>query len=136
MRLARFLLAVAALAALGPTACGSPAETELPSALLGIWVTRDRDYADRFLELRSDWVIFGTGGSSISMLPVLDVVAEHGNTGESVYSVGIEEEDGERGTLELRVRGGAHPSLRLGSQSVIWSKRPAAAERGPSEVTS
>lgn len=55
------IAAVAVLAVALLVACLEPASVSLPPEVLGTWVTAEPVYAGRYLELRPDTVIFGTG---------------------------------------------------------------------------
>ena len=53
--------------------CGT---TELPAELYGVWRTDEPRYADRFIELGAQEIVFGTGGQESSRYTITSVDAE------------------------------------------------------------
>ena len=77
---------VAALGALlflaaGLVGCAEPS-TPLPPDVLGRWETAEARYADRFFELQSEIVRFGTGGNASEVYSISHVTAEPHPRGE------------------------------------------------------
>ena len=101
-------------------ACSGQARESLPGDLLHVWRTADPPYADRHFELRSDWIIFGTGRGGFSMQPILGVESEPGPSGSRVYIVRFREEDGANSEMRITYRPGPPPSLLLGKHDEVW----------------
>jgi len=55
----RIVAATALLATLA--GCQAQNENPVPDHLLGVWTTSAPRYADRYIEIRHDMIIFGTG---------------------------------------------------------------------------
>lgn len=80
---------------------GACAEQRVPDALIDVWRTRAPGYEDRFLEVRADSIVFGTGG--------------HGDTSHLLEAVEVEESaDGRvHCLLRYQLHGGGSAALRL-----------------------
>jgi hypothetical protein len=72
------ITAMALLAALA--ACQVRNENPVPDHLLGVWSTSAPRYADRYIEIRNDMIIFGTGGDEFELhaLTHIEEAREHG----------------------------------------------------------
>lgn len=53
--------------------CRAGKSKTVPDELVGVWKTSARQYADRSFELRKDTILFGTGGSGVSVNPIVKV---------------------------------------------------------------
>jgi hypothetical protein len=69
------VVGLVALMALGLAGCAEPSE-ELPPELFGRWTTTEARYADRFFEIQSEIIRFGTGGSGSEIYSISHVAAE------------------------------------------------------------
>lgn len=60
---------IAAATALLVTLAGCQAQKKnpVPDHLLGVWTTSTPRYADRYIEIRNDMIIFGTGGDTFEL---------------------------------------------------------------------
>jgi hypothetical protein len=65
IRTRKIMVAFAVLTALW--GCQSGVNTTVPDNLVGIWETSESRYQDRFMELKKDVVIFGTGDGNQSI---------------------------------------------------------------------
>jgi hypothetical protein len=70
MRVQPFLVGLAVACALA--ACRSR-ETTVPDGLIGVWTTEAPKYQDRFFDLRSDKVLFGTGNGNSDSNPIVAI---------------------------------------------------------------
>ena len=64
----------------------------VPDELVGGWETSAEKYSDRIFELRTDKIIFGTGGDSFALHTVVNVQETHedGNALYTVYYLGTD----------------------------------------------
>ncbi|MGH7424069.1 MAG: hypothetical protein ACREJ1_10410, partial [Candidatus Methylomirabilales bacterium] len=53
--------------------CQAQKESPVPDHLLGVWTTSAPRYADRYIEIRNDMIIFGTGGDAFELHALTDV---------------------------------------------------------------
>jgi hypothetical protein len=53
--------------------CQSGNGKTVPDNLLGVWKTSDPKYADRFIEIKNDLIIFGTGGENSNFHAIVDI---------------------------------------------------------------
>lgn len=93
-----------------------------PSELTGVWRTTEPTYADRFLEIRSVFVVFGTGGNrgELYFFTHVEKVPGEENT---EYILWYEGDDGVEYRVSLIYRPGDPPTLHLkNKQGVIWTK--------------
>jgi hypothetical protein len=58
------------------SACQSKGKAAVPNDLIGVWETRDPDYADRPFEITADEVIFVTGEKSFDTYPITKIGME------------------------------------------------------------
>ncbi len=56
-----------------PAACQFRKSTAVPDDLVGVWTTTDPKYADRFLELTKDRILFGTGEGNVDTHPIVNI---------------------------------------------------------------
>jgi hypothetical protein len=103
---------------------GGPKRTEvgLTSELAGVWRTEDPRYADRFLEIRANEVVFGQGDQGRARHRIAGIYLEQTPEGPPVYVLRYRLDAAEP-TGELRVRVD-HGVLRIASQpNVAWTVR-------------
>ena len=53
--------------------CAPQEPPEVPKELIGVWITDDPRYEDRFLKLEERTIHFGIGGDQASENPIIDV---------------------------------------------------------------
>lgn len=114
------------------TAC-SPPPTEVPTELIGTWVTSDPRFQDRTLVLRTDAIVFGTGPLTTDRHSLVGVEALEPSEGWTPYRFSFRETDAEISTLELAYRVGSTPELRLRNRTEIW--RPEGSIPDPAKET-
>ena len=100
----------------------------LPPELIKVWRTSDPAFRHRHMEIRSDYVIFGTGEYSISMHPIRRVESSKGRGDSVEYLIEYSDIDGEIFHIKLVYTGGDRPELRLANHDEIW--RPEASKSG------
>lgn len=74
--------------------CFFSREVSMPEDLIGVWKTAEKNYSDRYFELRADRVIFSTGGWGVTAHPI-DRMEEYREDGKVYYIIYYPNEDGE-----------------------------------------
>jgi len=118
----RWPYAIALLCALA----GCRAEP-VPAALIHVWRTDAPAYRDRHLEIREDWLVFGTGGYGSELYPVVDVDSEPAEGAARRYTIHYRADDGARLELRVVLTPGKPDSLRIDHTDEIWLADPASA---------
>ena len=100
------------------TACG-PEDTgpmrTVPEALRGVWVTDNRAYADRKMEILDEAVLFYTGGTVYEPYVVRSIEVEEQDDG-TVYN--IEHSGWESGSLMLSLK------FRTADSTIVFTNQP------------
>jgi len=74
MKVKRVLVIIFCLIVLSICQCGR--KTTVPEDLIGVWRTMAPTYADRFFEIKTDEVIFGTGEEKFDTYPITKIKIE------------------------------------------------------------
>ena len=74
MKTERILVTIICLIVL--FACQRGAKTPVPENLLGVWRTAAPTYADRFFEIKTNEIIFGTGEEKFDTYPITKIKIE------------------------------------------------------------
>lgn len=102
-------------------ACAPRGPAEVPEELLGVWITDDPRYEDRFLKLEKRKIHFGMGGNEATEAPIIGL-EELSERGALVYRIKYLSPDGleytqslyyDRSTGELRYKN---------RPSVVWRR--------------
>jgi hypothetical protein len=116
----RIVSAMALLATLA--ACQAQKENSVPDHLLGVWSTSAPRYADRYIEIRNDMIIFGTGGDAFE----LHVLAElnEAREGEAIlYTITHLNHFGQPYTLSFYYEPTSDGIIRFKNQrEIAWTK--------------
>jgi hypothetical protein len=116
----RIVAAMALLATLA--ACQAQKENSVPDHLLGVWSTSAPRYADRYIEIRNDMIIFGTGGDAFE----LHVLAElnEAREGEAIlYTISHLNHFGQPYTLSFYYEPTSDGIIRFKNQrEIAWTK--------------
>ena len=116
----RIVTAMALLAILA--ACQAQKENPVPDHLLGVWTTSAPRYADRYIEIRNDIIIFGTGGETFELHALMDITETR--EGESiVYTITHLNHYGQRYRLAFYYDPSTNGIIRFRNQrEVAWKK--------------
>jgi len=98
------------------------ASEELPSDLVGVWRTSAPGYGDRYLEIKSSWVVFGAGSHGSKMHSIAHVVSEEAERGARLYRIRYEVDTDEYLELELVHSPGPKPLLRMKNRRETWTR--------------
>lgn len=118
----RWTGAIAVLCALA----GCRAEP-VPAALVHLWRSAAPAYRDHPLEIREGWLVFGTGGYTSELYPIVDIDSEPGEAGSTRYAIHYRADDGARLQLRVVLTPGRPDSLRIEHLDAIWLADPASA---------
>ena len=102
--------------------CQAPTEKTVPDVLLGVWKTSEPKYADRFLELKKDAIIFGTGGDTFDHYPV-EGVEQTSDEGGLLYHIYYLNREGQRYTFSIYYDSKDHGVIRFKNQKTFtWTR--------------
>ena len=114
---------VAAMALIATLAgCQAQKESPVPDHLLGVWSTSAPRYADRYIEIRNDMIIFGTGGDAFELHVLTDV--NEVREGEAiVYTITHLNHFGQPYTLSFYYEPTSDGIMRFKNQrEIAWTK--------------
>ena len=116
----RIVAATALLATLA--GCQAQKENPVPDHLLGVWTSSAPRYADRYIEIRNDMIIFGTGGDAFE----LHVLAElkEAREGEAIaYTITHLNHFGQPYNLSFYYEPSGDGIIRFKNQrEIVWTK--------------
>ena len=72
----------------------------VPPRLIGVWTSEVPEYSDRYLELKTTTITFGTGGTSYVRYTILGVIHERVN-GQDVFTVSFRDMGGGKYSREI-----------------------------------
>ena len=73
MKMKRVWMIISCLMALSAFQCG---RGTVPEDLIGVWETKSPAYADRFFEIKSNEILFGTGEGKFDTYPITKIRIE------------------------------------------------------------
>jgi len=114
---------VAAMALIATLAgCQAQKENPVPDHLLGVWTTSAPRYANRYIEIRNDMIIFGTGGDAFELHALTDV--NEVREGEAiVYTITHLNHFGQPYTLSFYYERTSDDIIRFKNQrEIAWTK--------------
>ena len=116
----RIVLAIALFATI--IGCQSQTSNTVPEKLLGVWKTSHSKYADRFIEIKKDVIIFGTGGESIELHALADI-SESREGKLFFYAISHINHHGQRYTFAFYYDPDDGGTMRFKNQRrIIWTK--------------
>ena len=123
-RLTRFLILALVSVICGVVSGCAPQEpTEVPEELIGVWITDDPRFEERFLKLEKRAIHFGLGGDQATESPVIDVeelpTAEDGTT---IYRIRYVSPEGLEYTQSLYYHRGNAEIRYRNRPSVVWRR--------------
>jgi hypothetical protein len=92
----------------------------VPAALIHVWRTDAPAYQDRHLEIRAEWLVFGTSAYGADLYPIVDLDSEPAEAGGTLYTIHYRADDGAHLQLRLVLKPGPPDSLRIEHLDEIW----------------
>ena len=125
MKSTRIFVAVALLATVigcQPQSQSQADNSTVPEKLLGVWKTSHPKYADRFFEIKKDFIIFGTGGESFELHALADI--HESWEGKSIlYTISHLNHEGQRYTFAFYYNPDDGGTIRFKNQpNIVWTK--------------
>jgi hypothetical protein len=102
--------------------CRARNENLVPEHLQGVWSTSAPGYADRYIEIRNDMIIFGTGGDTFE-LHALTYLTEAREGEAVVYTITHLNHFGQPYTLSFTYEPRGNGIIRFKNQrDIAWTK--------------
>ena len=103
--------------------CGPEKTKTIPEELLGTWKTSELKYADTFIELARDTIIFGLAEGPPKVHPVLAVEKSREN-GNLLYTIWYQDEERERYKFSFYYDPAGEGTLQWKNQpGIAWTKQ-------------
>ncbi len=116
-------------------ACHGGKKTAVPEDLIGVWVTMAAAYEDRFFEIKSDEVIFSTGGEKFDTYPISKMQIEKDHKKQkTLYIICYNNTAGQEYKFSFYYDPANQGAIRFKNQSeMVWTKKPLSAVSESSE---
>lgn len=117
------ILGVLLIIVIGRTVLNGPGAMQrtLPEELCGVWVTANPEYSDRYLELGSDFITFGTGGVNSRRFEVTGFDRDRDEKGRDLNTVYFRDVDGSKFSRQFHVSTDNGRQLVFHNQpDVVW----------------
>lgn len=101
--------------------------TPVPGLLVDVWRTDAPGYEDRFLAVRPDSIVFGTGGNASTGHLLTHVEVEERAEGDLLCILHYEDREGGTARLRVVLRPGPPATLRFENREEIWRRERDAA---------
>jgi len=124
MKVEKVWIIIIYLMVLSVCQCGR--KTTVPDDLIGVWETTAPTYADRFFEIKTDEIIFGTVEGSFDTYPITKIKIEkdpveqktlyiicYKNTAGQEYKFSFYYDPANQGTIRFK-----------NQQEMVWAKKP------------
>ncbi len=107
-------------------ACHGGKKTTVPEDLIGVWVTTATAYEDRFFEIKSDEVIFSTGGEKFDTYPISKMQIEKDSKRQkTLYIICYKNTARQEYKFSFYYDPANKGSIRFKNQSnMVWTKKP------------
>jgi hypothetical protein len=111
------------------TACQGGKKPAVPDGLIGVWKTTTPPYDDRFLEIKTNEIIFGTGEDQFDTYPVTKIKIEKASQ-ETFYTICYKNAEGQEYHFSFYYDPANHGTLRIKNQkAMVWTKEEPNAEK-------
>jgi hypothetical protein len=122
MKAKRVWKIIICLMALSAFQCGG--KGTVPENLIGVWETTSPTYADRFFEITSGEVIFGTGEHTSDTYPIAKIRMEKDPTGRALYVICYKNVEGQEYKFSFYHDPANRGSIKFkNQQEMVWTKR-------------
>jgi hypothetical protein len=123
MKIERVLVIIFYLFIFSTCQCGR--KTPVPEDLIGVWETTASAYADRFFEIKTDEVIFGTGEGKFDTYPITKIkIEEDPKEQGTLYVLCYKNIEGQEYKFSFYYDPANQGTIRFKNQKeMIWSKK-------------
>lgn len=106
-------------------ACGPKQENGVPTDLCGRWTTSEPKYHDRYLEIRSDRLIWGVGEFELDNHRIEKIESRPEADKQTHYWLHYTEDEGYPNALEIVLHRGSRLVMRFPNRPEVWVRAPA-----------
>jgi uncharacterized lipoprotein YehR (DUF1307 family) len=108
------------------SACQCGRKTTVPGDLIGVWKTTAPTYADRFFEIKTDKVIFGTGEGKFDTYPITKIKTEKDREEQgTLYTICYKNIEGQEYKFSFYHDPANQGTIRFKNQTeMVWAKEP------------
>jgi hypothetical protein len=124
MKVKKVLVIIIYLIVLSTCQCGR--KTTVPEDLIGVWETAAPTYADRFFEIRTDEIIFGTGEGKFDTYPITKKKIEKDREEQgTLYIICYKNIEGQEYKFSFYYDPANQGTIRFkNQQEMVWTKKP------------
>ncbi|MGZ6210353.1 MAG: hypothetical protein ACXWL9_09425 [Syntrophales bacterium] len=124
MKVGRVCTIIIYLMVLSVCQCGK--KTAVPDDLIGVWETTAPTYADRFFEIKTDEVIFGTGAGKFDTYPITKIKIEKNREEQkTLYIICYKNTAGQEYKFSFYFDPANQGTIRFKNQKeMVWTKKP------------
>jgi len=107
-------------------ACQRGGRVVVPGDVIGVWETTSADYADRFFEITTGEVIFGTGENTFDTYPISKIKTEKDLTEhKNLYIICYKNTAGQEYKFSFYYDPANQGTIRFKNQKeMVWTKTP------------
>ena len=100
---------------------GCQKEVTVPQHLIGVWETSGPKYADCYIRITEDSLIFGVGEGTELLHTIVKIEDTQKNNG-IIYTFHYKDSEGEKWTLSLLYNPDSGGAIQLQNRQEIWKK--------------
>jgi hypothetical protein len=107
-------------------ACQRGGKAAVPDELIGVWETTTSAYADRFFEIKTDEIIFGTGEETFDTYPITKMILEKDRVEQkTLYTICYKNMEGQEYKFSFYHDPANQGTIRFKNQKeMVWAKTP------------
>jgi hypothetical protein len=131
------LVVLILILSLSPFQCGRKATISIPEELIGVWKTTAPPYADRFFEIKTDEVVFGTGEETFDTYPITKIKTEKDPKEQrTLYTLYYRSIEGQEYQFSFYYDPENHGTIRFKNQKeMAWTKKEASDEKSDDQTS-
>ena len=124
MKVEKVWIIIIYLMVLSVCQCGR--KTTVPDDLIGVWETTAPTYADRFFEIKTDEIIFGTVEEKFDTYPITKIKIEKDREGQgTLYIICYKNIAGQEYKFSFYYDPANQGTIRFKNQKeMVWTKKP------------
>jgi hypothetical protein len=122
MKVGKVLVVLIYLIVLSTCQCGK--KTAVPGDLIGVWKTTAPTYVDRFFEIKTDGIIFGTGEGNFDTYAITRIEIEKDREQEgTLYTICYKNPTGQEYKFSFYYDPANQGTIRFkNQQEMVWTK--------------